>query len=68
LFTQDLPLHTSKAHDFELFIEVLTLMERARRLKIDGVAQIASLVEGMNRRKPSAFLNILRDCTPTASK
>lgn len=67
-FIQDLPLRTSKAHDFELFVEALTLMERARHLEIDGVAQIASLAEGMNRRKPSAFLNILRDCTPTASK
>jgi hypothetical protein len=67
-FTQDLPLRTSKAQDFELFVEVLSLMRSARHLELDGVAQIASLVEGMNRRKPSAFLNILRDCTPTASK
>ena len=62
------PLRTSKAQDFELFVEVLAHMKRARHLELDGVAQIASLVEGMNRRKPSVFLNILRDCTPTTSK
>lgn len=67
-FMQDLPLRTSKACDFDLFVEVLELMRDARHLELEGVAQIASLVEGMNSRKPSAFLNILRDCTPTASK
>jgi LAGLIDADG endonuclease len=66
-FMHDLPLRTSKAQDFELFVEVLELMRSSRHLELDGVAQIATLVEGMNRRKPSAFLNILRDCTPTAS-
>jgi hypothetical protein len=43
-------------------------MDGGRHLENASVAEIAMLVEGMNRRKPSAFLNILRDCTPTASK
>lgn len=44
-FMQDLPLRTSKAYDFELFVEVLELMRSSRHLELDGVAQIASLVE-----------------------
>lgn len=66
-FVQGAPLRTSKAQDFGRFVQVLELMEGARHLEATGVAEIAALVEGMNRRKPSAFLNILRDCTPTAS-
>ena len=31
-------------------------------------AEIARIVERMNRRKPSDFLRILRDCTPAASR
>jgi|NGEPerStandDraft_6_1074524.scaffolds.fasta_scaffold59308_1 hypothetical protein len=66
-FVQATPLRTSKALDFERFVRVLKLMEDGRHLELQGVAEIATLVEGMNRRKPSAFLNILRDCTPTTS-
>jgi hypothetical protein len=61
------PLRTAKAHDFELFVEVLELMRSRRHLKLDGIAQIARLVEQMNHRKPSAFLSFLRDCMPAAS-
>ena len=67
-FMQKVPLRTSKARDFEHFVRVLELMEYGRHLELDGIAEIAKLVEGMNRRKPSSFLGILRDCTPTASQ
>ena len=66
-FVDSVPLRTSKAQDFELFARVLALMENARHLELAGIAEIAGLVEGMNSKKPSAFLRILRDCTPTAS-
>jgi hypothetical protein len=66
-FVQATPLRTSKTLDFERFVRVLALMEEGRHLELLGVAEIAALVEGMNRRKPSTFLNILRDCTPTTS-
>lgn len=66
-FVEATPLRTSKALDFGRFVQVLALMEEGRHLELQGVAQIATLVEGMNRRKPSAFLNILRDCTPATS-
>jgi hypothetical protein len=67
-FVQKVPLRTSKAGDYERFVRTLELMERERHLELTGIAEIAKLVEGMNRRKPSFFLSILRDCTPTASK
>jgi hypothetical protein len=66
-FVRAVPLRTSKQRDFELFARVLVAMERGSHLELAGVAEIAALVEGMNSRKPSTFLRILRDCTPTAS-
>jgi LAGLIDADG endonuclease len=67
-FMYKVPLRTAKAQDFELFVEVLSLMDAGRHLEVDGIAEIAMIVEGMNRRKPSSYLRILRDCTPAASK
>ena len=67
-FVHEVPLRTSKLRDFATFCEVLELMEHGRHLELAGVAEIATLVEGMNRRKPSTFLSILRDCTPAASQ
>jgi hypothetical protein len=67
-FVQRVPLRTSKARDFEHFVRILEFMKCERHLTLAGIAEIAKLVEGMNRRKPSSFLSILRDCTPTASQ
>ncbi len=50
-----------------MFRQVLGLMRLDRHLDEDGVAEIARIVERMNRRKPSEYLRILRDCTPAAS-
>jgi hypothetical protein len=66
-FFEAVPLRTAKAEDFGRFKEVLALMRRDRHLELDGIAEIARIVERMNRRKPSSFLRILRDCTPAAS-
>jgi len=66
-FVRELPLRTAKAQDFERFCEVLQLMRAGRHLTFGGIAEIAVVVEQMNRRKPSAFLSILRDCTPATS-
>jgi len=67
-FVQKVPLRTSKARDFERFVQILELMKCGRHLTLTGIAEIARLVEGMNSRKPSSFLSILRDCTPTTSQ
>src|SRR5262249_13157887 len=67
-FVGAVPLRTLKSRDFERFARVLRLMECGRHLELMGIAEIAKLVEGMNRCKPSTFLSILRDCTPAASQ
>ena len=51
-----------------MFRQVLELMREQRHLTVEGIAEIARVVERMNRRKPSDFLRILRDCTPAASQ
>jgi hypothetical protein len=66
-FMRGTPLRTAKAKDFELFVEVLRLMDAGRHLELDGIAEIAMIVDGMNRKKPSSYLRILRDCTPATS-
>jgi hypothetical protein len=66
-FFQTYPLRTSKRENFEKFVEVLELMKQRRHLSIDGLLEIASIVETMNHRKPSSVRRILRDHTPAAS-
>ena len=66
-FLEEVPLRTAKAEDLGRFRQVLALMREEAHLTVDGVAEIARIVEQMNRRKPSAYLRILRDCTPAAS-
>jgi hypothetical protein len=66
-FVRAVPLRTAKAQDFGLFCEVLERMRSGQHLTLDGIAEIALLVERMNRRKPSEFLSFLRDCTPATS-
>ena len=67
-FLDEVPLRTAKVEDLAKFRRVLELMRAHRHLTIEGVAEIARIVERMNRRKPSDFLRILRDCTPAASQ
>jgi hypothetical protein len=66
-FLEAVSLRTAKAQDLEKFCRVLTLMREDAHLTEDGIARIARVVEEMNRRKPSSYLRILRDCTPAAS-
>jgi hypothetical protein len=66
-FVRAVPLRTAKAQDFALFCDVLERMRCGQHLTLGGIAEIALLVEQMNRRKPSEFLSFLRDCTPATS-
>lgn len=50
------PLRTIKRRDFELFARVLEAMQRREHLTIQGLVEIASLTERMNRRQRSRFL------------
>jgi hypothetical protein len=60
-------LRTSKRESFDRFVKVLRLMEERKHLTVQGLIEIAEIVETMNRRKPSEVLRILRDHTPTNS-
>jgi hypothetical protein len=62
------PLRTSKRENFEKFASVIDMMEHRRHLTTDGLVEIAEVVQTMNHRKPSEFLRILRDHTPTNSQ
>jgi hypothetical protein len=66
-FFEQVPLRTAKVEDLAKFSQVLELMRLGRHLVLDGIADIAAIVEQMNQRKQSSFLRILRDCTPAAS-
>jgi hypothetical protein len=66
-FFQQHPLRTSKVGNFEKFSRVIRLMEVRKHLTVAGLMEIATIVETMNHRKPSNFLRILRDQTPTIS-
>lgn len=60
-------LRTSKKDNFEKFAEIIRLMDQRLHLTMPGIAAIAQIAETMNHRKPSKFLRILRDHTPTIS-
>jgi hypothetical protein len=64
-FFEQHPLRTSKRANFDKFVVVLHLMAQRRHLSVDGLMEVAAIVETMNRRKPSELLRILRDHTPT---
>jgi hypothetical protein len=66
-FFREHPLRTAKQENFEKFATIIDLMEQGRHLTLDGLADIASISQTMNHRKPSQFLRILRDHTPTVS-
>jgi hypothetical protein len=66
-FFSENPLRTAKRENFEKFAEIIGLMDSRSHLTIGGMAKIAEIVETMNHRKPSEFLRILRDHTPTVS-
>jgi len=61
------PLRTAKRENFEKFAEIIGLMDSRSHLTMSGMTRIAEIVETMNHRKPSEFLRILRDHTPTIS-
>ena len=66
-FFQEHQLRTSKRENFDKFVKVMRLMEERRHLTVSGLIEIAEIAQTMNHRKPSEFLRILRDHTPTIS-
>jgi LAGLIDADG endonuclease len=55
-FFEEHPLVTAKANDFSKFAAIVRMMRRGRHLEVGGLAEIARIVETMNRRQPSRFL------------
>ena len=55
-FFQENQLRTAKRTDFEKFVRVVELMNERKHLNFEGITEIAVIVQTMNRRKPSRFL------------
>jgi hypothetical protein len=55
-FFEEHPLRTAKADDFRKFARIVRMMQRGVHRSVEGMSQIASIVQTMNTRKPSRFL------------
>jgi hypothetical protein len=55
-FFQENQLRTAKREDFEKFTRVLKLIGERKHLNSEGIMEIARVVQTMNRKKPSRFL------------
>jgi len=55
-FFQQYPLHTAKQKDFKLFSKIIGMMNRKIHFTFEGIVKIAKLIEKMNRKVPSKFL------------
>ncbi len=49
-------LRTDKKKDFTLFVKIIKMMNQKKHYKMKGIKQIATLIQKMNRKKPSKFL------------
>ena len=55
-FFEEHPLLTAKSVDFDKFVSVVRMMRLGVHLTVDGLAEIATIVQTMNRQKPSRYL------------
>lgn len=55
-FFKENKLKTEKKKDFEIFARIIRLMLKQEHFEFKGLEKIASLIEKMNRKKPSRFL------------
>ena len=55
-FFEEHPLITAKASDFIKFAAIVRMMRQGYHRDVGGLAEIARIVETMNRRQPSRFL------------
>ena len=56
LFFKQHPLKTKKKKDFQIFGEILELMENKKHLTVEGLTNIANLCWSMNRKIKPRFL------------
>lgn len=55
-FFKQYSLRTAKKKDFEKFAQILSLMNKRIHFKHSGLKRIAKIIEKMNRKIPSKFL------------
>ena len=55
-FFNQYKLRTAKYEDFKYFAKILTLMKEGEHLNQKGLIEIAKIIEKMNRKKASRFL------------
>ncbi len=55
-FFRENRLKTTKHQDFELFAEVLEMMQQEKHLTLDGMQEIAQVAQRINRQKRPKFL------------
>jgi hypothetical protein len=55
-FFESHPLRTAKHDEFLRFVRILRLMDEGCHLNLEGMKEIARIVETMNHRKASRFL------------
>ncbi len=66
-FFQSHQLRTAKRENFDKFACIVHQVAQKVHLTAFGMTEIATIAEAMNQRKPSQYLRILRDHTPTNS-
>ncbi len=55
-FFEQYPLRTEKKKDFMKFSNILTMMDQNKHLNANGLKEIAQIVQTMNRKQKSAYL------------
>ncbi len=55
-FFQKYKLRTAKREDFDKFVKIVNLLNLKKHLEISGLKEIARIIEQMNRKIPSRFL------------
>ncbi len=55
-FFSENSLRTEKKKDFELFVKIIKLMLKQEHYNLKGLKKVANLIQRMNRKKPSKFL------------
>jgi LAGLIDADG endonuclease len=66
-FFRRYPMQSPKQQNFEKFARCVELISSGRHKSVDGLIEIAEIVQTMNRKKPRhELIRILRDQTPEA--
>lgn len=55
-FFEENQLRTAKKKDFEIFAKIISMMNENKHSELDGLKKIAKMIEKMNHKKSSKFL------------